>query len=169
MVFSIEQVLNDWANFGVFAYLLPFLLIFAVVYGVLSKTNLLGDNKGVNATIAAAVGLLALQFDYVSNFFASILPYTGMAIVVLLVALILMGLITDTETPYTQWIWFGIGAVAFIIVLLTSMSDFAYLGWWGGGYSWGYAWPAVLAAIITIGLLVWIIASSGASKPKKEK
>ena len=72
-----------------------FLLIFAVVYGILSTMNIFskGDkNKGVNAVIAIAVGLLALQWDYVPEFFSVIFPYAGIGISILLVALILMGL-----------------------------------------------------------------------------
>src|SRR3989344_7721104 len=110
---TITDVLNQWADIGVFAYLLPFLMIFAVVYGILSKTDLLGDNRGVNATIALAIGLLALQFDYVSNFFASIFPYTGIGIAVLLVALILMGLISDSDEKWPKFVWFGIGFIIF--------------------------------------------------------
>ena len=69
---TITEVLNQWADAGVFAYLLPFLFIFAVVFGILNKTKVLGENKGVQATIALALGLLSLQFDYVSNFSSSL-------------------------------------------------------------------------------------------------
>ena len=116
---TITDVLNTWADYGVFAYVLPFLMIFALVYGLLSKSKLLGENKGVHATLALVIGLLALQFDYVSNFFATIFPYAGIGIAVLLVALILMGVLTDDEKS-AKWIFFGIGAVIFIVVLLYS-------------------------------------------------
>ena len=95
VVGDVTSMLNYWADIGVFAYILPFLLIFAVVYGILSKINILGEqgkNKGVNAVISVAVGLLALQFDYVPHFFSMIFPYAGMGISVLLVALILANL-----------------------------------------------------------------------------
>ena len=166
---TITNILNTWADIGVFAYILPFLMIFAVVYGILSKTNILGGNKGVDATIALAIGLLALQFDYVSNFFASIFPYTGIGIAVLLVALILMGLISsDSDEKWPRFVWFGIGFIIFIAVLLTSISDFS---WWGGAaYGWGESWPAILAAIIIlalIGLIVW--GGGGGEKPKKKR
>ena len=44
---TITNILNTWADLGVFAYVLPFLMIFAVVFGILSKTEILGKNKGV--------------------------------------------------------------------------------------------------------------------------
>jgi hypothetical protein len=161
---TIDTILQEWANFGVFRYVLPFLMIFAVVYGILSKTALLGDNKGVNATISLAVGLLALVNGYVSSFFQSIFPYTGMGIAVLLIALILMGLIAgDTDTKWTRYVWFGIGVIIFIVVVLSSFTDYA---WWGGGTSfYAYDWPAILAAILILGLLGFII--FGANKKDK--
>ncbi len=155
--YTIGDILFRWSEFGVFAYLLPFLMIFAIVFGILNKTDLLGDNKGVQATIALAVGLLSLQFDYVANFYATIFPYAGMGIAVLLIALILMGLITDDDKwPAVRWIWFGIGFIIFLIVLLTSMTDFA---WYGGmGYGWADSWPAIVALtiiLILMGMIIW--------------
>ena len=100
---SITDVLNVWADAGVFAYVLPFLMIFAVVFGILNKTKVLGESKGVQATIALALGLLSLQFDYVSNFFSIFMPYTGIGIAVLLVAVILTGLVID-EDDKNHWV-----------------------------------------------------------------
>jgi len=150
---TITTILNEWADIGIFAYVLPFLLIFAVVYGLLHNSKILGQNKGVNATIALAIGLLSLQFDYVANFFAIIFPYFGMGLAVLLVGLILMGFIWKNEKA-SQWIWFSIGFIIFIIVILNALSDFS---WFGGGYFWQDYWPAVLAAVIIIGLMALIM------------
>jgi len=70
MVTTITGVLNVWNNMGVFSYVIPFLLIFAVVFAILKKTGILGDdNDGILAIIAVAIGLLSLQFDFVSKFF----------------------------------------------------------------------------------------------------
>ena len=153
--YGIGGILETWAQYGVFAYVLPFLMIFAVVFGILNKSNILGDNKGVQATISLTVGLLALQFSYVSNFFATIFPYTGMGIAVLLVALIFMGLIN--EKSWAQYVWFGIGIIIFIVVLMASLESFT---WWGGGYG-GVDWPAIVVSILVLGLLALIIWGGG--------
>jgi uncharacterized membrane protein len=152
--FTITNILNQWANIGVFAYVLPFLMIFAVVFGILNKTKLLGENKGVQAIIALTMGLLSLQFDYVANFFAVIFPYTGIGIAVLLIGLILMGLSFDQ--PMAKWVWFYIGLIIFIVIILSSWSS---ITWWGGGHNLGDAWPAILAGIFVI--LVVILAMFG--------
>ena len=158
--YSIGDVLNRWADLGVFAYVLPFLMIFALVYGILLKTQILGDNKGVNATIALAFGLLALQFDYVSGFYASIFPYAGMGLAVLLIAMILLGLMGDPDKKGNK-IWLGIGVVIFLFVLFASLGDTYWLG--GIGYDLAGAGPALLAILLVLGILGFIIFGGGGS------
>ena len=160
---NLTDVLNYLADFGVFAYVLPFLLIFAVVFGVLSSKKILGDNKGVHATIAIAVGLLSLQFDYVSEFFAGIFPYAGIGIAVLLVALIFTGIVMSDDGKHGAWIryvWFVIGAVAFIAIVWASLNEFSFL--WGRGIGdFGEIVPIVLILSLLVGGIWWAIKSSG--------
>ncbi len=150
---TITDILNQWADFGVFAYILPFLMIFALVYGILSKSKLLGENKGVHATLALVIGLLALQFDYVSNFFATIFPYAGIGISVLLVALILMGILTEEEES-SKWIFFGIGALIFLVVLLYTIYDFQWLGGYLGSGSITWIVLILVIASAVVGLVL---------------
>ncbi len=158
VTYTITDILNTWQAAGVFAYLIPFLIIFAVVYGILNKTKLLGENRGVQATISLGIGLMSLLNDYVSNFFASLFPYTGMGIAVLLVALILLGLVS--EQKFAWRIWFIVGIVAFAAILLASLSD---MRWWMGGQL-GDSWPAVFAGIVLLALMYFII-WGGEKKP----
>ncbi|MDP3026526.1 MAG: hypothetical protein Q8N63_02370 [Nanoarchaeota archaeon] len=152
---TITNVLNVWADMGVFAYLLPFLLIFALIFGILSRTKMLGENKGVNAILAGAIGLMALQFDWVSNFFATVLPYAGIGLSILLLAFIFMGMISDDEKT-SRWIFFAIGALIFLFVIGYAFYDFAWLG----AYS-GQDWIPLLTLLLLIGgAVVWVVVSS---------
>lgn len=152
--FSIGDLLNMWADMGVFAYLLPFLLIFALVYGILTQLEILGKNKGVNVTIALAMGLLALQFDYVSGFYASIFPYAGMGLAVLLVALIFLGLFAKPEDPKNRTIWLAIGGVILGIVIFSSTLDLLWID--GSAIGFFNALPMLVVIGGTIGVIYWI-------------
>lgn len=156
MVFTVTDLLNIWAQQGVFAYVLPFLMIFGVVFGVLSKTGILGPNKGVQAIIALAIGGMALQFDYVTRFFESLMPYTGMGIGVVLVALILTGLFLDNENKkILNWIWFGVGALVFLVIIFNALSDTAW--WTYRGWAFYDSLPMIILGIIVIGLVLMAI------------
>jgi len=45
--YNIADVMISWEQMGVFDYLLPFLLVFAIVYGILTTTKFLGTEKPV--------------------------------------------------------------------------------------------------------------------------
>ena len=46
---TITEILNIWNDLGVFSYVIPFLLIFAIIYAILEKSKILGDEKAVSA------------------------------------------------------------------------------------------------------------------------
>jgi hypothetical protein len=161
---SIADVLNKWDAIGVFDYAIPFLLLFAVIYGILSKTNILGDNKGVNAIVSVAVGLLALQFDFVSTFFATIFPRLGVVLAILLVVVILLGLGGRNES---QKIYLIVGIVLAVAAVLWALSSWSF---WGEGYGislWFEEnfWALLIGVILILGVLAVIFGKKGENKP----
>lgn len=65
------DMLSKWEAAGFFSYLLPFLLLFSLVFGILTRVQIFKDNKMINGFIALAVALMALQFDFVPAFHSS--------------------------------------------------------------------------------------------------
>ena len=162
MVMDIGTLLSWWEGIGVFDYLLPFLLIFAVIYGILTASNILSENKGVNVVIAMVVGLLALRLGYVQSFFTEVFPRLGVGIAVLFVLLILTGLFVGKENLKVMfWIFIAVGIVIAIIVLSGSFSAF---GW---GYNWYESDMAfwVVSIVLLIGVIVVVV--MGKSEPGK--
>ena len=161
---GITKVLKDWETMGVFAYVLPFILIFAVVYAILDNVSVFKDRKGINLVISLAVGLLALQFNYVSVFFGQIFPRAGIGISVILVALILAGAFVDwKDTSWHKWIFFGIGALAFLFVIANSFSAYSgYTNNWWNEYG-----SAIIILVIIIALIVAVMMSNRTSTPAK--
>jgi len=157
---AIGSFLDSLGQAGFFSYLLPFLLIFALVYGILVRLKLFESSKAVNAIIALAVGLLALQFDFVSVFFAEVFPRVGVGLAIMLIILIIMGLFLPKATwiPYAL---FGVSALVVATILIQSTDVFgSNLGFWIQ-----YNWPLVLGLIFLLILVATII---GASKEKND-
>jgi hypothetical protein len=155
---SIGDLLAQWESLGVFAYALPFLLIFALVYAILSFINVFKDNKAVNAVIALAVALMALQFNIVSMFFADIFPRLGIALSIILVMIILGGLFIDPKDTSMKWILFIVILVIVVIVLWGPLRNlgFGYSGTIFTGRNIGN----IILAVIFIGLIIAIIAGN---------
>lgn len=164
MVKPIGVILQEWAELDIFFYALPFLLIFALVFAILQKLEIAGpgrDSRGINAVIAIAVALLALQYDQVSVFFQIIFPKLGIALAVILAVLILMGLfIGPAQIGPLAWTLFGLGAIASIILIFTSFSDYT---WWTGGF-WQENMSAIIAGVIII-VFVAVVIFGGRNPP----
>jgi len=157
---NIRDVLYTWEQIGIFSYVVPFLLVFAIVFGILSSTRMFGENKGVNAVISMSVGLLALQFDLVPSFFSLIFPYAAIGLSVLLVALILMGLFVTGNEKSWFIAFFIIGALIALIVVLSALSSYQ---WWGGWW-----WERYKTLIITLLFIGGGIALVLAASKKKD-
>ena len=156
---AIGNILNIWGQAGVFSYAIPFLLIFAMIFGILSRMNLFKENKAINGIIALAVALMALQFPFVPMFFAEIFPALGVGLAVILVILILTGLFID---PKNKGWMVGLSVVSIIVVAAVLISSSWSLGLSFGGW-FRYNWPTLIGIGIFIGLIILIVV---ASKPK---
>lgn len=123
---SIGNALNQLEQMGFFYYVLPFLLIFSLVFGILSSMQLFKDNRAVDAVIALAVGLMALQFDIVPVFFSQVFPRVGVALAAVLVILILAGFFVDPKKSWIMYAFLGIGAIAAIAVLVSTSQNVGF-------------------------------------------
>jgi hypothetical protein len=146
---GITKVLADWERYGIFSYVLPFILIFAVTYAILDKIPTFQGKKGINLVIALSVGLLSLQLNFVAVFFREIFPRAGIGLSVLLVALILCGaFITWTNTKHV-WIFFAVGALTFLFIIAHAFSAYS-------GYTTNW-WEEYGSAIIILILVITMI------------
>lgn len=161
MVMTVVDILNYWNYVGVFSYVVPFLLIFAVVFGILDKAAIFQKNKAIDTIVAAAVGLLALQFDMVPIFFANIFPKMGVGLAAILVILLFLGFVGIKEGKGVM----SIGIIGAILVISWAFSDFLWFGNYGGNFGWwfgDYIWSLIILAIV-IGAIYWVSKSGSSS------
>ncbi len=169
---NITYVLQTWYDLGVFHYVIPGLLIFAIVYAILEKTTVLGENKAVNVIIGLSVALLSLQFDFVSSFFATIFPKFGIALSILLVFLLLLSISGRDDGDLEKWYFYiglavAVGAVVWAISswgLFSTQYDTWNLGWWIRENFWG-----LVVAVLVIIAIVLMTREGGTKAPKVPK
>ena len=165
---TIGNFLYNLETLGFFSYVLPFLMIFAIVFAILEKIGFLGKNKGINFVLALAVALMALQFQFVSYFFAEIFPRLGVLLSILLVAIILLSLFLDFKKKGTKFAMGLIAFVGFIVIVLQSFSD--AFPWSGNIFNGPFWWsiqpylPEILTGIMLI--VFFIIITKGPAKEK---
>jgi len=89
-----EIILQHWI-FTKFA--LPFLLIFFIVYGILTKSKVLGEKQQLNALIAFVIGLIFVAAVSPVLVVSNLILFLTIAIVVMFIGLLLWGFIAGDE------------------------------------------------------------------------
>jgi hypothetical protein len=162
MQFTIYDLLNQWEFIGVFDLMLPFLLIFAVIFGALTSTNILGGHKGVNLIIALVIALMALRLNFVSAFFTELFPRFGVGLAILLVVVILAALFIPNQHKKGWAIGFAIaGVVIGIIAVINSSNQFNFFG----SFFWQDYWGMIIGGVILVIVIIAIFATSGKRPP----
>lgn len=171
--------LSNWAGYfqtyGVMDFLLPFILVFTIVFAVMQKTKLLGDKKNYNVIIALVLALLfvvphitgsyPLGYDPVQVMNES-LPSISLVAVAAIMILLLMGIFSTTFSQRAAPL-IAIVSIAFVIYIFG-----ASLNLWRGPYDIFYWWTAevteLVIVILIFGLIVWFITKEpGAETPGK--
>lgn len=162
---AIGDLLSAWEQAGFFTYLLPFLLIFALVFGILNQIQLFKEKKAINAIIALVVGLMSLQFPMVPLFFSEIFPRLGVGLAIILVILIFVGMFIDPGKAGIFYILMGIGAVIVVVVLVQSAGA---LGWSSGQW-WVDNWSMIAGAVFILVIIAIIVGTTSRGDGTKGK
>ena len=108
-----ETILQHWILTR-FAY--PFLLIFFIVFAVLEKTKIFGDDKKqLNALVAFVIGLIFISVVYPTLVVENLILFLTVALVVVFIALLLWGFVSGGEAKISSK---GLKIVAGILIVI---------------------------------------------------
>jgi hypothetical protein len=88
-----------------FSVIFPILLVFVLVFALLEKTKLLGENKGLNSIVALCLAIMMLFIPGVVDVIAHIAPWFVLILfflIMLLILLMAMGTKWETITKYAS-------------------------------------------------------------------
>src|SRR3989344_6232364 len=167
--FDLQTLIRYWQDLGVFLVALPFLLIFTVVFAVLQKAQIFGQDKKVHAIIALVVGLISVTNEFVMAKINAFLPNVSLLIVIILMFLLLVGALSGSLASITgKWAM----GVAGVFVLWALIADFVgpnigLSNWWYGFSNEAKA-TAIFIAIIVAVVALFAFGGEGARKKKKK-
>ncbi|MDP7506254.1 MAG: hypothetical protein QF362_02300 [Candidatus Woesearchaeota archaeon] len=175
---SFKEFFITLEGWGMLDALLPFLLIFTVIFSILQKTKVIGgDKKNIHVVIALVISLLVViphvmnpggPADVV-NIINLAIPHVSVVIVAIIMLLILIGAfgkdIEFMETSLAGWI--AIAAFVAIIYIF------------GAAAGWGWKIPklfegwlndqtmSIVLVILAFGIVIWWITKE--PRDKKDK
>jgi hypothetical protein len=155
---AMETILQHWV---ISNFVLPFLLIFFILYGILEKTKALGENKQLNALVSLVVGLIFVGAISPKLVVENLILFFTVAIVVLFIALLLWGFASGQEAklPDSKGLKAAVGAVIVLAVvgaLLVvvgiegAVFDFLFRQDWSGEFWTNAAFIAVIVIAVAL-------------------
>ena len=111
--------------------LIPFLLVFVLVFAVLQKTKVLGDKKSqVDALVSLALALILIVTPIAREFIINITPWLAVGLVVILTFLVLYGFVGSDKNEgivIEKWMKTTFAGLAGLFVLVLVL---IYSGVW---------------------------------------
>ncbi len=100
---------------GIFDVFLPFILLFAVIYGILERIKLFGTDKkasNINSVIAFAISFIAISSGWLVPSLQKFLPYVGLGSVIILVFMLFLPIFLGGYESAIKSTWFKVSGVA---------------------------------------------------------
>lgn len=169
----------DLESFGVIDVLLPFLLIFTIIFAVLEKSKILGEGKkNMNIGVALIFALVVVIPHVTGSFPAGFdpvdiinktLPSVSVLVIAIIALLILIGVFWHDRVMLglTAPGWIGLVSVIAIVFIFGSAA-----GWWGISFTdwlesiFGSDVLAVLIMILVFGIVIAFVTGGGEAEKK---
>lgn len=142
---------------------LPFLLIFVLIFAVLQKSKILGEGKHqIDSLVALTIALIVVAVPGPQKFIIiNMMPWLAVGLAVLLVFFILYGFVAGDLSKLPTWmkVAFGILALVFtsaIIIALTNV-DRIIVSWFSGT---GDLFVNAVILVLVVGGIAWVVLST---------
>lgn len=136
---------------------LPFLLVFTLIFAILEKTKILGEEKRqIDAIIAFVIGLIFISFTKYVGLTTNIMGIMAVVAVILLVFMLLFAFASgekEFKMPSALKVTFGI-----LIALVLIISLLVFTGYWDKIISSVTAGSGVVANVVFIVIIVAAVA-----------
>jgi len=114
-----ETILQHWV---LTKFIYPFLLIFVIVFGILEKTKLFGDEKKqLNAITAFVIGLIFVAVLSPKDLINNLILFLSVALIVVFIILLLWGFVTGGEAKFDSKAVKIIAGILIIIAVLVAV------------------------------------------------
>ena len=108
-------------DYGFVEIILPFILIFAIVYGILSKTKILGkNNRRIEIAVSLVLGFVAIGSLQFSGLIQGFIAKLGFGIVILLGLALILGFFNiPLDNKITLWI----SSILFLVIVIVQFTN----------------------------------------------
>jgi cytochrome bd-type quinol oxidase subunit 2 len=184
---DLATLITGAKEYGIFDFFLPFILMFAIFYGLLIKTKIFGQGEDkqptrFNRTISMVISLVAAAYIMIytpagitlSTFFANLFGQTLVVVMSLLGFLVIMYLLMNVLQPGATWDAKRFGwLVAIVIIIAIVLGVGVFLSSGGAAIFPGIKTPitinlgsidpgtlSIIVVIVLTGVVIYFLARS---------
>ncbi len=139
--------------------ILPFLLVFTLIFAILEKTEVLGKEKRqVNAIIGLVVGLILIAFPIARNIIIQLMPFLAVVAVILLVFMLLYAFASGKkENPLNKGLTIVFGIIIGIALIIMIIYASGKWDWFSNTFFKGSTGGSVFLNILVIAVIAGAI------------
>ena len=152
------------------SYLLPFALIFTLVFAILQKTKLLGDDKKqIDAIVGLLIGLFLIAFPAARDIVVKLMPFLAVFIAILLVFMLLYGFVSgkkdgDILSKGWKYAFYAIITISLIIALIVITGYWEFVqNYLFNDVTGAQIWVNGLIIVVIAGALIAVLSDKGKS------
>lgn len=124
MAIDFVNIFSELEAMGFFDIILPFLLVFTIVFAVINKTQILGGKRNIDVIIGFVIALLAVRSEFFVELMKSFLPNVAMFMIVILMFLMMFGIFAGEKKDWTR-VPLVLGAlISFVFILFALLFDY---------------------------------------------
>lgn len=163
MAFDFKEAIKFMEEFGIYDVVLPFILIFTIIFATLEKIKIFGqEGRRYNALIALSIALLFVAATNLVEAVNHYLPIIGLVLAIFLGLMLLLGIFGVEEgskgVKTMGWILAGIVSITIGLAYLPQIT------WFKEFFDSLESYSGVLIVIvILIAIIVWVV--KGEKKP----
>lgn len=152
----------------------PFLLVFTLIFAILQKSKILGEEKSqIDALVALSIALIVVAFSWSTDIIVNLMPFLAVSLVILLVFMILFGFVASTGENglvLHKNLQLGIGvliviALVIAVLVVTGQWDFIYYNLFVE-YQ-GNSWLSNIILLLVVGGAIAAVVGTG-KKPSSD-
>ncbi len=178
MASPLENAIDFLVRFGFFDVVLPFLLVFTIVFAILEKTRIFGvengkPKKNLNSMVAFSIALFVVLAKEIVYTIQIALPLVFLVLLIVICFMLLAGsFMGDKEFSFENKKWaVFLTVVMFLSVILIFLYAFGYLGAIIGYIVTKWSDTLISSLILlaaVVGTIFYVVGGKSDSKPKEE-
>ena len=147
-------------------FILPFLLVWTIVFAILQKTKILGEKKQLDSIVAFVIGLIFVGVAYPKLVVTNLILFLTLAVIIVFVVMVLWGFLVGEKGANVMNAPKGVKwAIAIVILIAVILAVL-----WATGVGFGFIedlignnksfWTNVLFIVVIAAALAVVLAKT---------